>query len=272
MRLLILASLTLTFVQSAAARPKLKCSRAENAITIDGVNKEWIGQLKVIKKTDLAVGVKRDQEFLYLAVLFSESPYQDQVLNQGMTVWFDPDGGKNETIGINFPSRSMGEPDFREPDNHEENESEPPEKPGRKNLDEAEYFLVLGPGKNQRTQMGFSEGEIIQVRAAENGQTMFYELRIPLEQSDAQPYGIGVKPGKKLGIGLKLADLDSMRGRERNLSRDRGGMGGGMPGGMGGGAPGGMGGGREGGGMGRPDSAKTLDVWIQVEDIEKSFP
>jgi len=254
------------------ARPKATCTRADEAIAIDGINEEWIGQLKVIDRTGLALGVKRDREFLYLAVLFSDSPYRTQVLNQGMTVWFDPDGGKDKIIGISFPSGNMAGPGFRDPGAPDGSDREPPV--------EANCFLVLGPGKDQRTQMGFSEDEVIQVKAAEAGPTLFYELKIPLGRSGDQPYGIGVKSDRKLGLGLTVSGRNSMEPGEGGFSRDQGGMpggsrqgggiGGGMPGGMGGGMPGGMGGGRPGGGMGRPDSTRLMDLWIQVENIGKA--
>lgn len=120
----------------------------------------------------------------------------------------------------------------------------------------------------------------VNVRAALEEGVLFYELKIPLARTDVQPFGIGVREGKKLGIGFTTPKMEDRRSRMGG-DMSGGGMGGGMSGGMGGGTGGGMGGGRGGmsrggmgggrGGMERPEMPERLNLWIQVEDIEKAL-
>lgn len=278
-RLLCLTVLLAVMSQAIFARPEVKCVWKEHAIVVDGLNEEWIGSLTIIDKKDLALSVLRDEEFLYLGVLFSKSTQQMQILMQGMTVWFDPEGGTKKRLGVQFPSGSMEPRDFQDPENRGRIDAEQIDQIAREVLGKSDYFLVLVPEKDQQMQIGFSGSENIEVRAARQGHTLFYELKIPLDQTEDHPFGIGVRSDKKLGIGLETPRMDTM---QRQMSSGRsggmsGGMGGGMPGSTGGGMPGSMGGGRSGGmgggrsgGMERPNAPSPLNVWIQVEEIEKA--
>ena len=51
------------------------------------------------EKQDVTVGLLNDEEFLYVSLLTSGSVGR-QAMATGLTVWFDPDGGKDEWYGI----------------------------------------------------------------------------------------------------------------------------------------------------------------------------
>ncbi|MFH1409937.1 MAG: hypothetical protein ABIG80_00005, partial [Patescibacteria group bacterium] len=168
-RLLCLTVLLAVMSQTIFARPKVKCVWKEHAIIVDGLNEEWIGSLTIIEKKHLALSVLRDEEFLYLGVLFSESIQQMQILRQGMTVWFDPEGGTKKRLGIRFPSGPMEPRDFHDPENRGRIDAEQIDQTAREVLEKSDYFLVLVPEKNQQTQIGFSGSKDIEVRAAKQG-------------------------------------------------------------------------------------------------------
>ncbi len=299
--------LILLMSQPVFARPKVKCAWSKAAVTVDGINKEWIGSLKIIDKNVPALGVSRDEEFLYLGVLFTEPARQRKILTRGMTVWFDPDGGTEKTLGIRFPAGLGDSGMFRDsrpdpgqdPNDREQLESEHIDQIAGEALEKPEYFLILGPEKDQQTQVGFSGIENIEVRAARQDYTLFYELKIPLHRTSTHPFGIGVKSGRKLGIGFETPADDEMRRQgDGGMSGGMGGgMGGGIPGSMGTGIPGslgtrmprgmgtgmpgsmgtgmpsgGMGGRGMGGGMGRSNGDEPVKIWLQVEDIESARP
>ncbi len=315
--LLCLAVLAAVMSQAIFARPKMKCAWNEGPIVVDGQNKEWIGSLQVVDKKIPALGILRDEECLYLGVLFTDPARQIEILTKGMTVWFDPEGGTDKILGIRFPSGIgdialfQGPPPNPDKGRRQDSGQDPGQDPGDDQGDRAqreaeqidqiagealekpEYFLILGPEKDQQTQIGFSGSENIEVRASRQDYTLFYELKIPLHRTDAHPFGIGVISGKKLGIGIETLADDAMQQQEKGgLSGGIGGggsmgggsMGGGSMGGgsMGGGSMGGgsMGGGSMGGGsMGgggmpggreRPDVLSPLKIWVQVEGLDEN--
>ena len=143
-------------------------------------------------------------------------------------------------------------------------------------LAEADCFMIVGPEKDQETLVEFVDASDVTVRATLEEGILFYELKIPLNRSEQQPFGIGIRSNKKLGIGFTTPKMEDRRSQMNAGGRggmSRGGSGGGMPGGMGGDMPGGMSGGRGGmgGGMERPGMPERLNLWIQVEDIDKAL-
>jgi hypothetical protein len=202
---LFCVTLLILFMSPAVhARPKIKCAWSKTTIAVDGLNKEWIGSLQIVDKDIPALGVSRDEDFLYLGVLFTEPGRQRQILSRGMTVWFDPEGGTEQTLGIRFPAGLEESNMFRDsrpgpgqvPDDQDQLDSKQLDQIAGEVLEKPEYFLVLGPEKDQQTQIGFSGSENIEVRASRQDYTLFYELKIPLYRTSAQPFGIGVKSGR----------------------------------------------------------------------------
>ena len=268
--------LTALFSPLVLARPKVKCAAKTAEIVIDGINQEWEGSLSVIDDENLALNVMRDENFLYLGVLFNESDQQRQVLMQGLTVWFDTDGGKNEEFGIRFPGGIMNSGNTEKAARNGRPDPEEMARAAEEKLAEADCFMIVGPEKDQETLVEFVDASDVTVRATLEEGILFYELKIPLNRSEEQPFGIGIRSNKKLGIGFTTPKMEDRRSQMNAGGRggmSRGGSGGGMPGGMGGDMPGGMSGGRGGmgGGMERPGMPERLNLWIQVEDIDKAL-
>jgi hypothetical protein len=111
---------------------------------------------------------------------------------------------------------------------------------------------VLGPSKDDKRRLELAYARTIGVdvaaRMAEG--VLVYELRVPLQVSEAQPYGVKSAPGATIGLGIETSQLPSPGGRGEGGGRGSGGMGGGPPGGGSGGGGGGMGGGIGGGSAG----------------------
>ena len=98
-----------------------------------------------------------------------------------------------------------------------------------------------------------------------------YEFSVPLAASTLQSFGLGVQPGRTIGLGLMWGGMDGkkMRGGMRGMDEGGfpGGDGGDMSPGGGGGTPpdGGPGGGRRGGGPMGGTESKKQEVWIKVQ-------
>src|SRR5512135_2473988 len=99
--------------------------RAGDTIAIDGVNQEWQGKLTPIKDAPVSMAFYNDGDFLYLCLTTSDRPTRTAIERQGLTVWFDSEGGKKKDFGVEYPlglpgmtvverSGEMGEPSIRD--------------------------------------------------------------------------------------------------------------------------------------------------------------
>jgi len=73
-------------------------------INVDGSNRDWPSPYpEYDDKAMLGYAVSNDKENLYITVETGDPATQLKILRQGLTVWIDKKGGKEETIGINYP-------------------------------------------------------------------------------------------------------------------------------------------------------------------------
>jgi hypothetical protein len=77
-------------------------------ITIDGSNKDWPSPYpEYDDKAQLGYAVSNDKENLYITVETGDPATQLKILRQGLTVWIDKTGEKEEQTAINFPIPSQ---------------------------------------------------------------------------------------------------------------------------------------------------------------------
>jgi hypothetical protein len=244
--------------------------RTGDTIAIDGVNQEWSGKLVPIKDTQVSMAFYNDDQFLYLCLTTSDRATRSQIQRQGLSLWFDADGGKKKAFGLEFPLGMRGMTVVeRRGDTGEPGLAQRP-------LDaDQERIGILTSGKStERESLRLEEAGRIQAKIGDDNGVLVYEMKVPLRKSDAAPYAIGAKPGGIIGIGLQTPEFqwrDGGSGTGGGEGRPGGG-GGGSWGGMGG--RGGMGGGGMGGGRGRGGEAgmrgrgempKPLKHWTTVE-------
>lgn len=251
-------------------------------VRIDGENTEWSGAVNSFEDGDVLVGALNDGEFLYMSLYLADPETQIQLLTQGCTVWFDPEGGNERVFGIHYP---LGRDKTREerPDRDASSgkgASRSPVSPFdsealQKMADALPPDLeILGPEevplRRQPSGMGGIE-TAIQVYEA----SMIYEIKVPLSTQEDCPFAIGATQGAEIAVGLETPEIERPERSDRGGGGSGGapsgrGGGGGRPGGgggRGGGRPGGGGGGmggRGGGGNG-PELSEPLDVWVKVK-------
>jgi hypothetical protein len=264
----ILMFLPLPLLNGCADAIELDSLWRDRDVTIDGDLTEWEGFTHFIEEAHATVGVLNDEEHLYLSLASSNQSTQRQVLALGLTVWFDPDGGKERAFGIRFPlgmatmdrSALAGR---RRPDPEELD----------KLLEEVELELEIIPaagGEPHRLPMPVAYTGGIDVRVKRSNGTLAYELKVPLSAATGHPYAIGTESGATIGVGLETPEIDmgerpGMGGGPRGGSMGRGG-GPGRGGGDGGGGRGGgkmPGGGRQRGGS-RPEPPAPLEAWVKI--------
>jgi len=218
----------------------LDSSWRDQEITIDGKNPEWIGSMWYFEDENISVGLRNDESFFYMCMIAEDPIIRTQVMRQGFTVWFDPDGGDKKTFGIKFPigMQAMGVPGKVSPEEtREEEQREPdPERMERalgRLLTELE---ILGPSKDDRTRLKVEEAKGIDIVLDTSGEILVYELKVPLMHNEQNRYAVGAEAGGLIGIGLEIPkpDRDAMRKRMDGTGMPGGGrMGGGRGGGMG---------------------------------------
>jgi hypothetical protein len=243
-------------VYSTDSRPRLK------EIRVDGKTDDWLGSLSIIEDGNASVGFLNDRENLYICLLLEEELLEAQAMRQGLTVWFDPKGGKEKWLGIRYPlGRTLGEKSERP-------QGEPGLPPSEGFPEEAMSALeILRSPKGEPQKMEIADVRGIEITAVPSRGLFVYELKIPLSQTESNLIALEAQPGQTVGIGFEIPKLDrgQMPGRPSEGMPGGGGRPpmGGVPGAGGGGRPGGMRGGGPGGGM-MEQMPEGLKIWALV--------
>ncbi len=258
---IILASILFffAFFLAGCGTFKLKSKWLDREITVDGQSDDWLGAMMYMEEKNIPIGLFNDENFLYICMLAEDQFVRNQVMRQGVMLWFDPSGGKKETFGIKFPiGMQAGDVQMGRRGGEQDPERFP--KARRRSMTELEIFV---PGKDESLRMPKEDAKGIDIDVKGLSGMLVYELKVPLTHSEEHPYAIGAKAGSSIGIRLETLKMSRQRmgGRGGGMG-GKGGMGGGR-GGMGG-RGGGMGGGMRGGGM-RPQMPKPLKVQAVVQ-------
>ena len=247
---------------------------SNSAVVIDGKAGDWLS-LQPIKDSPVLLGMRNDQDYLYLCLESSDRQFRQQLMGLGMTIWFEPKGG--EKIGIHYPL-GMGRmgpgagygapggemPASGPPDGGPADVDGPAAEKGGNTPEIVKELEILGPGKNDVDRMPLIQAAGIEIQIGHSGGAVVYELKIPLQKSAKHPYAIAARPGSKVDVNFETGKFTPSSGMSEGArAGGEGTGGGGFPGdGSGGGMgppPGGMGpvdggeppgGGMPGGGMG----------------------
>jgi len=201
-------------------------------VTIDSAERDWKSQFTEINNSHVFIGMQNDANFFYVRILAPEDQFRRQISGPGLTVWFEPEGGKK--FGVLYP---MGT--------------------GMRDLE------IMGTDNNDRTLFSPLEAPGVSVRLGTSEGSSMYELKIPLQPTKEKPYAVGAPPGSIFRIEIKtekevVSRPDGGGMSEGGEGRSPGGFGGGR---RGGGYGGGRGGGGRGGGR---ESYDQLDFRADV--------
>ena len=231
---------------------ELKSQWKDREIVIDGKSKDWLGALYYFEDENISAGFFNDEDNLYVCIIAEAQVMRAQVMMQGLTVWFDPDGGKKKTFGIRYPLMDR-ETMMRL---REEGESrEGMQEHFQESLTEME---ILGPREGARKQIKIQDAKGTEISLEASSGMLVYELKVPLVRTEHHPNFLLADPGDRIGMGLEIPKPDMNALRQK--------MGGPPPGGgvPPGGSRGGFGG-RPGGGRGMSQFPGGLKVWIILQ-------
>lgn len=248
--------------------PKLKSAWRDREITVDGKNAEWQGCNQYYDEdTRTLVGILNDESHLYVLLSINDRMIKRQVMGFGLTVWFDPEGGKEKTLGIRFP---VGMPHYMRSSIRGRPHGEDSDLI-RKMFENPKMELqLLGPDEHEQKTILFADimSYGIDVKVDQSERTLVYELKIPLTQNQQIRYAVRTDVAKRIGIGFETGKPDQEEMKERSGKRD-GGSGGRGDGRSGrGGGQGGMGLGERPGGMPGRQGGKmpeSFELWTRVQ-------
>lgn len=255
--------LIMSFVFVSCEKYEFKSRWKDRDIVVDGRSMDWLDTLTYVEEFNVSVGITNDTDYLYICAVVENPLVRMQVMRQGLTVWFDPKGGRKKTLGLRFPLGSQGRRE-RPAEFGEEPEIERLQRMFPMSFNELE---ILGPNKKQKQRMRKAEAKGIDVAMSFSSGKLVYELKIPLINRSDRPYAINVRPGSSFGIGIETSPRRDMgqspRRKTGGMRRPAGGRNPGM------GGRGGMG---QMPGGGRPGMPKNLKLWLSVSLSQENSP
>jgi len=209
-QLLIAVALLLAMsLMGCSATKEISSLWNDNKIIVDGSQSDWGSETVYLEDEGLTLGVKNDQEFLYVCIVSQERRFPFQMALFGFTLWVESKTDDDRMFGLRFPlgtqdlqaSRTQGSVSFDEVGSLLDNIPDGLE--------------IVGPTKDDRIRLLKMEAQGIQVQLKEKEGLFVYEARVPLEKSPAYPHAIGLGDAKSISVGLEMGELNLEDMRER---------------------------------------------------------
>lgn len=242
---------------SGCAAHKVTSQWRAHAIVADGSEVEWPPTPQFYDESkQVSIRLSNDDDSVQVCFATRDRDLKVALATEGISVWLDPDGGKNKVVGIYVPG---GRSHFRfaEKGANGDRSAKSPELKVPATI-EMTYSETTGPLKMdleevRRTGIEIGTGQ-------PDGSRYVYEFIVPFAVDEMLS---GMGPGKVIGVGILSGDGQS---RERSQKPSMGAMGGPGGGGRGGAGKGpGMGGGGGGGKSGFEKRPGSYEVWLKVQ-------
>jgi hypothetical protein len=267
------ASITLLFwcipigllLMAGCKTQELQTRWSAEPVKVDGEMTDWpSGSTVYFEDPGVQLGLRNDDQNLYLLVRFDNRSWARAIRMGGLTVWLDSSGKKKKDFGIRY----FGGPsafDMQKPGGSQGGgfrESLSPEQQQRlEEMEKARADQILVIDKKADNEIGLpADGSAGPAASSASSQDAYtYELSLPLRKGGTSGFGIGAEPGKIISLGFEWGGV-SREDRQKMMES----MGGGSPRGMGGGPHGGPGGGMPGGRRSGIKSAEKQELWVKT--------
>jgi len=222
----------LSFLLSSCTTLQFKSGWKDRDINIDGRSDDWVGSLAYFDKQNISLGTVNDTDYLYVCLAAEDQALISRILRQGMILWFNPEGGKNKTVGIKYPvGRQMIPPEEREM-RRPGSEGAPQNKRPAAMAISNELEILQDSKTPITTSIDILKG--IQISLKRSTGLIVYEVKIPLKANPDLPFAIGTQPGSEIGIGIEIPKMTMTLNRAAGGMSGRGGSIGGRGGSIGG--------------------------------------
>ena len=188
---------------ASAKKLELDSRPTDAGVEIDGNLADWQDTMIYIKRESLFLGVANDGEYVYVAVQSRNTDTNRSIVINGLIVWFDPEGGSKDKLGIQFPmglanTGRMGV-------------SGPPR--GSREFEEKfraslGTFIALGPGRGDSEELLVENRFGIELSGNYAAGDFIYELKVPLRRTEGHPHAIGAAPGAVVRLTLETPEID----------------------------------------------------------------
>lgn len=257
---IIIASFALMSIISCSSL-KQNSTPINGEITIDADLQEWDGSTIYYDKVGTIVGLKNDDENLYLALIIRNQDVIKQIKMSGLQIWIDDAGNNDKKSGLKYPIGFAHNPDemMRMP-NEERPEGGMPMGIEFGLNDRLEEIKIIGSNDLIGSILNLRKTDKISAAIKYEDNILKYELKIPFKKVD-NALNLSIDLNKEISVGLLTEKPDLKGNRMKKDSHEfagqdsRQGMngGGGRPP-MGGGNP-----------RGISNSETNLDLWIKVK-------
>jgi hypothetical protein len=183
---------------------QIKCIPCNTPISVDGMDDEWKTGRKFIISNNTAVGACRDNKFIYVHLFTSDPELSMQIMNFGLTLWFDPQSSQEKIMGVQFPVIQMQPPPPREGNPPAGNELQ-------KFLDiRLKDIIIEYAANNDIRHMSMKEAnkQGINAKIGVSPGLLCYELQYPLHITDVYTMGLGLSEQKQIDICIETPDID----------------------------------------------------------------
>ncbi len=247
-----LLCLALPMLAACGSAPLLEITLRDAPVLIDGQAGEWAGGIQYVEKAGLSVGAQLGPDALDLVLVTADPGLQMQILNLGLTVWIDAEGGEERRFGLRYPAHELAggfRPERAAGDRRERLEQILASLGG-------DFLLLEGKDDDGRLMMAGGRSGF-DLAMGLDGPRLVYELRIPLATDPGMPRALEFVAGD-LGLGLETltSDREGVEGKVSSMAGNLGGA-------MGGGRGRGSGSGNMPSGP-RPDRPDFLEAWIKL--------
>lgn len=167
------------------------------AIRVDGLRRDWEGNLTRVGDRDVFAGFHRTGDALYMAIVSQDPGFDARVFRSGLTVWFDTAATRRRAQGVRYPvfgaearrrlraDTSAGRPD-------------------RERLLRAagsDVVLVTDGSTEERVSPGEAAG--LEVAASVDRGLFTWEARIPLRTGNGPAHALAAAGDDTISVGLQ---------------------------------------------------------------------
>jgi hypothetical protein len=147
--------------------------------------------------------VCNDSEYIYIGLRTTNPDVQKLLQREGITWWFDGDGGSKKRFGIHYPLTLP-----RQRPRPGEGEGDAATAFGERGFNaKSPTELELFTGENEHQRMSLLATGGIDAGFHRERDTLVYELKVPLNAGATHPFGIGARWGAVIGLGAVTSDI-----------------------------------------------------------------
>jgi hypothetical protein len=161
----------------------------------------WRRAILPLGERDASLAVQNDDYFLYVAFMTTDPGLRDRILNQGIFIWFDPNGGEARSFGVRYPVAWGTLPASM--DELPRAEETLPGSPATGWGKAGEDLEIYTDGYKEYERLGKKDAGGIDVRVSKLSDTLLYQLRVPLREHARGPYAVNAAPGDLIGVGIE---------------------------------------------------------------------